>query len=120
MADPLELASKLNELGSIKEKETLERITSIEYTQQLIQDDIKTIQHNQNMNRLITEQYYQSVEELLDWVRNARRGARMARSFTGWITRLLVLLSKIGAALAVLWALGIAIKTGKLPEIHLP
>lgn len=56
---------------------------------------------------------------LLEWTENVRTGSRVIMKLFHSLGIFGVWLSKVVAAAAILWALLIALKNGKLPDLHI-
>lgn len=58
--------------------------------------------------------------DVLEWVRSAQAGSKFVKNILSWSSKGLILIAKIVAAIAIVWAFFSAVRNGKLPDIHLP
>ena len=78
-----------------------------------IESDITTLAH-------LVKIQVEDTRDVVEWVRNAKNSSRYVTKmiFTG--TKIVILIAKISAAIAVIWGVTIAIRSGHAPDIHLP
>jgi len=59
----------------------------------------------------------QDVEEILDFIKTARKGRQVLEAFIVWMFKFLYFLAKLVAAAAFIWGVVTAVKNGKPPDL---